>query len=208
MFFLPTLLNLKEPLWILCLTTGNYDGLGEIRRKELECVVLEVLRVPLHHLIILDDEGLFPDHPTKRWPQERVASEIDKAITEMDCGRETPLRVFTFDEYGVSGHVNHKDTFAAVQNYVRHNQNKKQQLEAWALVSFRNPIRKYVPMWEWLVCLKILPVRHDESYYQLHKPFAVNWKAMQTHRSQFVWYRRLFVIFSCYTYCNRYKAIT
>ena len=41
-------------------------------------------------------------------------------------------------------------------------------------------------------------------YYRLQQP-ALNWRAMASHTSQFVWYRRLFVVFSCYTYVNRLK---
>ena len=41
MFFAPTVLRLTDPslgnhLKILCLSTGNADGLGETRKKELE----------------------------------------------------------------------------------------------------------------------------------------------------------------------------
>jgi N-acetylglucosaminylphosphatidylinositol deacetylase len=43
--------------------------------------------------------------------------------------------------------------------------------------------------------------------YRLNKP-SLNWKVMAAHQSQFVWYRRLFVVFSCYTYCNKLKLIS
>jgi N-acetylglucosaminylphosphatidylinositol deacetylase len=42
--------------------------------------------------------------------------------------------------------------------------------------------------------------------YRLLRPM-LNWRLMRAHATQFVWYRRLFVIFSCYTYCNRFRKM-
>ena len=37
MFFVPSIMNLKKSnnLYLLCLSNGNFDGLGKIREKEL-----------------------------------------------------------------------------------------------------------------------------------------------------------------------------
>jgi len=35
----------------------------------------------------------------------------------------------------------------------------------------------------------------------------MNYQAMQAHASQFVWYRRLFVVFSRYTFMNTLEVI-
>jgi len=45
MFFAPTLLALKGKIRVLCLSTGNYDGLGHIRKKELlkACRTFDIL---------------------------------------------------------------------------------------------------------------------------------------------------------------------
>jgi hypothetical protein len=48
--------------------------------------------------------------------------------------------------------------------------------------------------------------KDTEWTLQLLRP-SLNWKAMVVHRSQFVWYRRLFVVFSCYTYINLLRLI-
>jgi N-acetylglucosaminylphosphatidylinositol deacetylase len=46
MFFVPSILQLAayNTIHVLCLSTGNYAGLGEIRVKELEksCEVLQI----------------------------------------------------------------------------------------------------------------------------------------------------------------------
>lgn len=211
MFFLPTLMKLLEQqqeVWILCLTTGNYDGLGHLRRKELEQVVAKILKMPVNRLIILDDEHNFPDHPTRRWPIPIVSKAIEQAIACAISSRpKVPLRLFSFDADGVSGHRNHCDTFAAVQHYAERQRLLHREVEAWGLVTIRNPARKYFPIWEWLACLRLVRVRPEDGCFHMQHPFTVNWQAMALHQSQFVWYRRLFVVFSCYTYCNRHKPI-
>eukprot|EP00536_Pseudo-nitzschia_multiseries_P007268 jgi/Psemu1/195114/e_gw1.167.124.1 len=184
MFFLPTIRSLVdagETVWFLCLTTGNYDGLGKIREKELEKVgkLLGVSRV-----IVI------------------VATSIRDSLWsnfQQPCRSNEPTNRFvliTFDELGVSGHVNHIDT------YLGKNQPHQEHilLEVWHLQSERNILRKYAPLLSW-----IFVVSSNNSsirIFRMHNPI-LNWKAMATHHSQFVWYRRLFVVFSCYTYCNK-----
>ena len=41
----------------------------------------------------------------------------------------------------------------------------------------------------------------------LWKSWCVLWRAMNAHKSQFVWYRRLFVVFSSYTYVNYVQSL-
>jgi N-acetylglucosaminylphosphatidylinositol deacetylase len=114
---------------------------------------------------------------------------------------------------------------------------------AWCLVTVHNPLRKYVPLLEWVRLLWYYlivvcgggvgpsswtrcekgPRRpaededegehgddHDHEVvmrnYRLLRP-TLNWRLMRAHASQFVWYRRLFVMFSCYTYYNRFRKM-
>jgi len=95
MFFVPTLHSLtssassssssssssSQPLqqvWLLCLTTGNYGGLGKVRSKELKCAAEQILRVD--KTILLDDPR-FPDNPVAAWDPGFVASAIQKALS-------------------------------------------------------------------------------------------------------------------------------
>ena len=60
MFFAPALLRLTEPsmgnhVKILCLSTGNADGLGDIRRKELESAALTLGIRTAEDVFIMDD---------------------------------------------------------------------------------------------------------------------------------------------------------
>jgi len=144
------------------------------------------------------------------------------------AGLET-LRLITFDADGVSGHMNHRDTSLAVrelliQNTSNNGKNKNQKLlharsvEAWSLQTIHNPVAKYIPLLEWVRLLLswcgILAARSSQhscrngsnETYRLLQP-SLNWKAMAAHHSQFVWYRRLFVVFSCYAYVNRLQRV-
>ena len=99
-----------------------------------------------------------------------------------------------------------------------------------------NPFHKYVPIQHWILLLThglfswVLwicgfasssgttsynsKITHNNSqsrtttktYFTLYQPW-INWKCMALHASQFVWYRRLFVIFSCYTYENYWEPL-
>ena len=181
MFFLPTIAQFKIDT-ILCLTTGNYDGLGATRRQELTTVCQ---RLGCECRIL--DDSRFPDRPKQRWDIDIVAKEMVKALPDVQC-------LVTFDEYGVSGHVNHQDTHYASLKAASH-----WNCEIHCLHSVRNPLRKYMPL---LYALSVL--FQSEQPLSLFRPWW-NWTCMATHYSQWVWYRRLFVLFSCYTYWNELR---
>jgi LmbE family N-acetylglucosaminyl deacetylase len=243
MFFLPTIQSLKqeEPtsmIWLLCLTNGNYNGLGKVREKEL----LEVGKLLEVDKTIIQDNPLLQDHPTQRWDKVVVAAAIRSALSHHQkplllADVQSEFVLFTFDQRGVSGHRNHIDTHLGVSHFMVQQQlnsqvsssgNTSNDLvvkEAWQLYSEPNVIFKYVPVFSWLFLLLSFvsswnPPRTTTTtntnapdnmkvirVFRLHDPL-LNWRAMKTHASQFVWYRRLFVVFSCYTYYNQLRLIT
>ena len=96
MFFVPTLYSLvggggeraelqppststTSQVWLLCLTTGNYNGLGSVRAQELQCAAESVLHVD--QTIVLDNDR-FPDHPIKPWNVEIVADAIQTVVLD------------------------------------------------------------------------------------------------------------------------------
>lgn len=240
MFFLPTVVNLLNTgaeVWLLCLTTGNYDGLGEIRSQELRRACLDVIGM---QKVILLDEPAFPDHPNRAWPIDETAESIHtalrKAIEEEPDKRWKSIDLLTFDQQGVSNHANHRDTFFAVRHFHDFQKTiipKKSHAlplirAVWTLDTVENLFTKYVPILEWLLLIlfwcgikidsllststsAVLGIDDSDSssgvrVYRMHQP-ALNWRAMAAHNSQFVWYRRLFVVFSCYTYTNRLQKL-
>jgi N-acetylglucosaminylphosphatidylinositol deacetylase len=107
-FFVPTISSLRadNKLFLLCLSNGNFDGLGRVREKELEqsCKFLELQEGP----IVIDDPDL-KDGMQNRWAKELVSNQIDKILRNMAANDQAVDIIITFDERGVSGHPNHID---------------------------------------------------------------------------------------------------
>lgn len=85
MFFSPTLQSLTHPslnnhLKILCLSTGNADGLGDVRRKELEraAVMLGVRR--REDVFVMNDETRFKDGMDEHWDEREIAKVLASAF--------------------------------------------------------------------------------------------------------------------------------
>ncbi len=261
MFFLPWIYyttrqrtfdpSVSSAVWLLCLTTGNYDGLGKIRSQELHDLNKNVLQDNgFQKVIILDEPDIMPDHPNQRWNTLMVAQQIHATLRSTldeeygpNQNRPITMNFVTFDQNGVSGHVNHIDTYYAVQHLFSHqlqqlhhsssstisNQSSSillanKVLDVYVLATIKNPITKYLPIVEWIRLLlhcvfgwfpdsdmSDMPSNQHQhstqSTYRLLQP-SLNWFAMSTHQSQFVWYRRLFVVFSIYTYKNTFRKIT
>ena len=209
MFFLPTICSLSNhatKCWLLCLSNGNYDGLGKTREIELHRVGGYL---GLDRVIIINHEEL-NDSPTRRWSKEVVAHVLEENLSDAD-----QVDIYTFDEGGVSGHINHVDTYLGVQYYLQQlGRQEKKTTRAFQLTTVSGPIQKYLPLRHWIMLLLTLlglmvrtaPTPSSTYCCTLYTPW-VNWKCMAGHTSQFVWYRRLFVAFSCYTYENRWQPI-
>ena len=222
MFFVPTIRALqrhpRQTVWLICLTTGDYDGLGKIRSKELQQTALNVLEIDK---VLLCDHAEVRDDPRQAWDistaSRLISSTLQKAL-EKETTKYNHLTIISFDECGVSGHVNHRDTYLACRYLCLHGDAKVFQplptLDLWCLVSDQLPIVKFLPLRAWflllLTCCGIVDVgfstnsKANVCIHRLQHP-SLNWNAMASHASQFVWYRRLFVIFSSYTYVNKLK---
>lgn len=84
MFFVPIIRALKKAgtVHLLCLSTGNADGFGNVRRQELfhSCSLLDIPRSCVH---LVDDEGLL-DGQRNRWSEERVRVHVKRAVDLVD----------------------------------------------------------------------------------------------------------------------------
>jgi N-acetylglucosaminylphosphatidylinositol deacetylase len=203
------------------LTTGDFDGLGKIRYKEM---MQAGKLLGVEKTVVCDR---LKDDPRKRWDIGEVQREIEGTIIN-EMGSENQdwkcVVLISFDKLGVSGHVNHVDTYLGVCAVAQKGElelsrgNHSIPVERWSLVSERNMFAKFFPLVCWILLLlsffkiSVASILQQKSMYsayrtyRLHEP-SLNWKAMATHASQFVWYRRLFVVFSCYTYANRLERI-
>ena len=214
MFFVPTLVRLKQQnarAWVVCLSNGNYDGLGRIREKELQraCQILGVEKCVTVH------DALLQDDPNLRWPATRVAEVLEMTLQEHlfdnddDEDSVAQLEILTFDQGGVSGHVNHVDTHRGVQYWLSSTTAHRRTAggaKAFQLETISNPLIKYIPLlWIPILLFDVIYSQHAMQW-RLFQPWT-NYGAMAAHTSQFVWYRRLSVLFSRYTYYNAFTEI-
>ncbi|KKY27967.1 putative n-acetylglucosaminyl-phosphatidylinositol [Phaeomoniella chlamydospora] len=139
MFFGPTLTHLTAPelgnhVKVLCLSTGNAESIGGVRRKELQTSALHLgVRRPAD-IFIVDDQERFPDSMTKTWSATEIAGllieafapEIGKAKSSASGKREetqppkaTIDVLITFDKQGVSNHPNHISLSHGAELFIR-----------------------------------------------------------------------------------------
>lgn len=214
MFFLPTLCYLirssapHDRFHLISLSNGNYDGLGQIRELELKrasSIISDKITV---HVIV---HPRLQDGPRESW-DPKIISEV---LTTKFKSLEGDAILITFDDRGVSHHRNHIDTCEGVMTFFDDERVNGISRELWLLETISNPLRKYVFVFEVFYLLlerlmmsmgiTVSENAHDEEkLFFMFQPFFT-WRVMKSHQSQFVWYRRLFVLFSCYSYWNNVK---
>lgn len=104
MFFAPTMLDLGSNLAILCLSEGNYNGAGRLRRSEM-CRLCRYLGVKV---AVLD----FPDNAD--WDAQSIS-----LVLAIFHRVHAFKRLYTFDRHGVSGHKNHRSCFEGARIFSR-----------------------------------------------------------------------------------------
>ncbi|XP_031403574.1 N-acetylglucosaminyl-phosphatidylinositol de-N-acetylase isoform X2 [Punica granatum] len=180
MFFSPTISYLiarGHNLHILCLSVGNADGLGNIRKEELY-KACEVLKVPHQQVKVLDHQEL-QDGFGKAWSHSLVSEIIEEEILTNGINA-----IITFDNYGVSGHCNHRDVHHAVRKLLH--DTSRRDIEAWELVS-TSILRKYSgPVDIWISTLSSSQSSGGSAYCILNEQPRRSFRAMSKHSSQWV----------------------
>lgn len=205
MFFSPALTTLErdgERAVVLCLSSGDACGLGETRKREL-VKACRVLGVKEDDVVIIEHPDL-KDGSTKPWPPEVVSSHVRDFVKK--SGVKTLL---TFDELGVSGHADHAAVNRGVSRFLQLKaagvDDDGTALDAFALTT-TGIVRKYSGLLDVPLSLATAyPQPLGASFWSFDPRKA--WRAMVAHRSQFVWYRRLFVVFSRYAYVNTFRRM-
>ncbi|XP_050837828.1 N-acetylglucosaminyl-phosphatidylinositol de-N-acetylase isoform X2 [Serinus canaria] len=222
MFFAPALLGLRSagaaPA-VLCCSAGNYYNQGEIRKKELEqsCYVLGI---PASDVTVIDHRDL-PDDPAVEWDTQLLATLVLEHIEAKNinlnmlcaiwqwsrgCSSSMPERkdckVLTFDAGGVSGHANHISLYTAVR-YL-HSEGKLPEGCRVLVLESVNLFRKYISFLDVLIsCL--LP--RDELFVLTEEETEQAKRAMRCHRSQLLWFRQLYLLFSRYLVLNSLRLL-
>eukprot|EP00035_Acanthoeca_spectabilis_P037792 m.47442 g.47442 ORF g.47442 m.47442 type:complete len:241 (-) comp8864_c0_seq1:1833-2555(-) len=163
-------------------------GLGGVRRAEM-AVACKVMGV---ECTVVNDPSL-QDGPNEVWSLQLLSRHIGTGIAR--TGADT---LVTFDDRGVSGHPNHIAVGAGAELAVVESGGgvKVLYLETTTLLrKFSGPLDVLLSTW---LCGRMCVTDIDG----MRRTYA----AMRSHASQWVWYRKLFVPFSRYTYVNTFRA--
>ncbi|CAI5730873.1 unnamed protein product [Hyaloperonospora brassicae] len=195
------------------LVTAHPDDERAVREQELRACAGHIgLATP--HVHVLEEPEL-QDGMQNHWDTSRIAAIV---LDYVDKHRIDA--VFTFDGYGVSGHPNHIATHCGVKQALREQSEKcsaattpnagaEKVVRGWALES-TNIVRKYIGILDAVPSLWLTrqteDAQQDRQFVFVFRPWW-NYNAMALHQSQFVWYRRLFVVFSRYTFVNTFRPL-
>ncbi|KFA66051.1 hypothetical protein S40285_03728 [Stachybotrys chlorohalonatus IBT 40285] len=234
MFFAPTILALTRPdtgnhVKILCLSTGDADGLGETRKKELVKSGMALGLRDEDDVFVVDNPQDFPDSMTTKWDETKIAKLLGSAFAPHlarqradESARPTASIdvLITFDDQGVSSHPNHISLYHGARAFVAALvYGKEEHPNPVALYSLRSVAlpRKYTSVMDAITTLVLRQSKTpigDATEEQPAELVFMNpltgegglqtaWKAMtEAHKSQMVWFRYLWIGFSRYMLIN------
>lgn len=196
MFYSPMLKYLTElncKIKILCLSTGNYDGIGSIREEEFRSISKELR---MEDNAILDHKDL-QDHFSKKWNDQIVSEQIKAYIdNNKDIGT-----IITFDENGVTKHPNHISCYDGLVYYLKENREeiKKEGIQVYLLDSF-----SFISQYTFILPFIYFYFK-EHGYFNSKLMFP--YRLMQIYKSQFKLFRKVHVLISCYSYLNSFTKI-
>ncbi|KAL1838454.1 hypothetical protein VTJ49DRAFT_2651 [Mycothermus thermophilus] len=219
LFFSPSILGVLDRRkremtgGLLVMSTGNNYGLGETRQKELQGSC-RALGVHAARCVALDHPEL-QDNPTVWWNTTLIEDIVREHVEKWKIDA-----IITFDEGGVSGHINHRAVSAAVRHYAA--------TDPEAPVTFTLTttalIRKYtllgdLPLtalpfaWRIINALSY-PATTADPKTTPRALVANTWQrylktreAFAQHPSQYTWDRHLYMIVSRYVWFNDLKRV-
>lgn len=212
MFFAPAIISLVAmgaSVSGLCLSNGDAAGLGRIREVELTSAYA-TLGVPFEAVNVIDDPVL-PDGMHLDWPQDRVVGYVRDHL--LAHGPFDTL--LTFDKHGVTYHANHVACYRAAKQIILAGKDDPSDrlLHGFAL--------RTLPVTTKFAGAPGALIRHHlfrSNSEEITPPIRISFlsspmdylralQAMARHRSQLVWFRYLYVLFSGYMYNVQFEAI-
>lgn len=191
MFFAPTLLALAphNTVRVLCLSSGDADGLGAIRKRELQasCRALGVAG----GVTVVEDVAL-PDSMTSAWPGDAIVGHLRQHADDADV-------LVTFDKHGVSAHPNHISLLHGARAFARESgaAGRRRRLFTLTTVSLA---RKYLSV---LDAPLTLGMREGLAFVSTAAQVRIAQRAMtQAHKSQMRWFRWGWIGLSRYMVVN------
>jgi N-acetylglucosaminylphosphatidylinositol deacetylase len=209
MFFSPLLSRLRlqgHEVHLLCLTDGGGEGggCGVTRRRELSAAAA-ALGVPGPRVRLAPASAGLRDGAREAWDPAVAA-----AVVAREVGRVRPAAVATFDAAGVTGHPNHCATHWAVVAALAAAAAARGGRGAGPHPTLL--LLETLPLWlRFLGPLAALAPLRPRSTLAVAPgpwPWVHAHRAMLLHASQYVWHRRLWVMFSSYSVFNAFHEGT
>lgn len=169
---------------------------GDKRRIDELWECTKVLGIPEANVTIIMSSEL-PDDQSVQWPVDTVAESILQYIEIYKINA-----VVTFDKYGVSRHKNHISLYFAIASLCIEKK-VPPYCKLYVLESV-NIIRKYIQ----LLDLPISLLSASYWYLVTYEQKRIIKSAMAAHKSQYVWFRKLYMIFSRYTFINTLQEVS
>lgn len=212
MFFSPVLLSLSRPvlqnkIFILCLSSGDADGLGHIRKGELVRSAMHLGVTSAEHVVVVEDKR-FIDSMSITWKAEDISNVLthyfahDNARAGRAGGPSAQIdTIITFDRQGVSGHPNHISLLSGAKAFLKSlmkpHAGWKNPVTLYTLTSV-NIFRKYSSIGDCVGTMLLATFQRKERgsdptpIITVSNPFDVlkAQTAMTTaHQSQMRWFR-------------------
>lgn len=190
--------------------------MGNIRQHEL-WNACKILNIPAENITLVN-ATLLPDDPTAKWKSQIIAKQILKQVHSLDIDT-----IITFDRDGVSHHENHCAIYyASISLYVANLLHEgafdlhavpicmQCTLTRFSVSGCRlftldsvNVCRKYTFLFDLLLSMAL-----SSHWCVLNwRDFCRVQRAMWAHRSQMVWFRRLYILFSRYIVINTLREV-
>jgi len=199
----------------LCLSYGDSEGLGQVRKEEFHRA-MDVLKIPANNRWILN-HPLLQDDIKMMWEPSVVATQVEPYVTDYRIDT-----ILTFDDYGVSSHPNHVSIIRGIRHMLETNAfarpPKVYSLSTVSLVSKYTGVfgSVFARFSVWLrIIAKGLPVVNlftkggepTPIFISGAKEYITGLSAMKQHWTQMVWFRWLNVFFSRYMWVNEWKEV-
>lgn len=192
MFFSPTIENLREQGWelhLLCMSHRN-----DVRSQELRAAT-KLMGFKPHNVHVND----FEDRKDINWNALNLSHVITDHAKDFDA-------IISFDSNGVTHHPNHQAVHHAFRKAAKNILSSYPRTKLFVLDTM-NPLIRFlgpIPL--------IFTYLHQFIFYDTVEVFgsftpAENWSTMSAHCSQWIWYRKLFVLFSSHQYYNELSEL-
>lgn len=213
LFFNPILSNLideKHRGHLIVFSEGNFEGLGRIRREELNRSC-RIFSLPSTRCFVVNSTR-FIDDPNEFWDEKHLSIEIDRFVRLFDIDL-----IISFDRQGVSGHRNHRSIYFALQFYRNHflttNSTTKSiliyQLKSERILGKFLSIFNLIPKIFELVSRRWTRIS-PKDLLVVNSPRQVirGFRSFYSHRSQNKWFRHLYTCFSQYMFINHLQPMS